>query len=287
MNKIPNLHGMTRNGFRTLDRRLPLAQLIASFGLLGGIASGQPAIDVNSPRPLAGTLARIQEITGTAINYEEVAYENEEDLQKTTAATHPGLKPRIIPRGGQLTIPISISGPSRDVNAYAMVQQTLASYAIAKLPGSYRIAQKSDGIEVIPTEIAAAKGGLWTITPVLGRAVTFPYAERPAIETLQLILDSAAKAAAVPIKLLTVPWNGSERVSFSATGQPARDEITNLLAKVGGGPLSYQLLYDPNDGTYYFNLIPVTRPLPQSTEAIPPASPRPSSQNNPFFVKTK
>jgi hypothetical protein len=234
----------------------------------GTSSSGPIAIEVNGARPLAAALDRVQELVRIPISYEETAYENAADLTRTAPATHPGLRPMIIARGGHFSVTFLASGMNREADAYLAVQAVLAGYADAKFPGSYKAVQKNGAVEVIPSQVLGATGVMRGVTPVMSRPVTFPYAERLALETVQLIVDSASKAAGVSAKMLNVPFDENRRVALGATGQPARDILANLLAKTGGAPKSYQLLYEPNERTYYFNLTPVASTTPDPAGLI-------------------
>jgi hypothetical protein len=174
---------------------------------------------------------------------------------------------------------------NREADAYLAVQAVLAGYADAKFPGSYKAVQKNGAVEVIPSQVLGATGVMHGVTPVMSRPVTFPYAERLVLETVQLIVDSASKAAGVRAKMLNVPFDESRRVALGATGQPARDVLANLLAKTGGAPKSYQLLYEPNERAYYFNLTPVAATIPDPAGLVPPPTRQAPAVENPFFIK--
>ncbi len=266
---------------------LTISAIVSTPKIAGGQgapSNGPITIEVSGARPLAAALDRVQELFRVPISYEEVAYENPADLTRTTPTSHPGLKPRTIARGGPLSVTLQPSGTNREANAYLAVQAVLAAYANDKLPGTYKAIQKSGGVEVIPVQVLGATGATRDVAPIMSRPVAFPYADRLVLETLRLIVDSAAKVAGMRVKMLNVPFDESRRVALAATGQAASAELANLLAKVGGAPKSYQLLYEPNELAYYFNLTPVPASTPPAG-AIPPTPRRGPPGDSPFFIK--
>jgi hypothetical protein len=98
-------------------------------------------------------------------------------------------------------------------------------------------------------------------------------------------MDSASKVAGKPIRLLNVPVDETAQVTMGASNQPVHFVVSELPAKMGAGKQAYRLLYDPNEGAYYFNLEPIASTTPSVSPdqiTVPPTRP---AKENPFFIK--
>ena len=243
----------------------------------------QSTIDIESVRPLAHALDRVQELLRSPINYEEVPYENDRDFSERSTA---GLKSRVVLRGGQISANIEPAGG----DPYLAVQTVLAVYTSAQLPGAYDVVKNEGSIDVIPTQVLGANGSMRNVTPVMSRPVAFPYAERSVLDTLQLIVDSVSQVSGVRVLLLSTPFHYSpspetDKVTLGATGEEARVVIANLVAKLA--PMSYRLLYDPGQKTYYLSLISVPASLPNAAASRPSTTRHGAGAANSFFIKDK
>ncbi len=253
-------------------------------------AQGQnTSVSFNGPRSLAAALAHIQTASGIPINYEEPPYENSADLLRTGQQSHPGLRPMIVARTIPSPIVVSLIGLSPTSDAMISVEAVLGAYHKAGLPGTYKAIRRAGGIDVIPSQVVGALGSMKAITSIMGRNVSLPYGERTALDTLQMIIDSVAKASGYQIRLLRTPFytkDMSNRVALAGSGQSAADELLNLAARAEVGKISYQLMFDPNDRSYYLSLISVSPNHPTET-ARPPRERQGNATDNPFFIKAK
>lgn len=279
---------MITNYYKAFFKVQSLFTLLAVISLAVASAqtvsiAGQTTIDTNGARPLAEALQKLQALTKVPINYEEAVSQNAASLIQTTPISHPGLNPRKGPRGGRLTAAVSLSGVDRTADAYSAAHTLMSAYYNASLPGRYTVAVRNSAVDVVPSQTLDSSGSLQEVKAVMSQKVSFPTADRTTAATLQLIIDSAAQAAGVKVKLLSIPFTGEERVSFGASGQAAREAIASLLVKVGSAGASTYLLFDPQETSYYFSVVPV---IPASL----PVSGRPAFSGaaasvNPFFIK--
>ncbi len=241
-------------------------------------------VEAKGARPLASALTRVQELMGVPVSFEEAPHEHPGDLVRTTPASHPGLRPRIIAREGQpLSVTLSPTGVDRRSDAFSAAQSIVAASSAARLPGTYGVVYSGEGVEVAPSRLLRSNGSYRDFTPVMSRTVSVPFGRRSVPETLQALTDSLSRVAGVKIHLLTFPLAPGTMLSYGVTELPARDAIRDILNQARIPTSSYQLLYDPNETAYYLNLLPVASAHPPSTKL--PALPAQRATDNPFFVK--
>jgi len=240
-------------------------------------------IDVTGARPLADALRIVQERIGFPINYEEAKYTNTVDVQKSAL---PGLKGRLVPRGGHFVTSVVVSGLAPDLNAVEAAQALLAAYIGANLPGVYKVVQENGRVSIVPSQVLDSRGAEQAASPIMDLGVTVPYAsKRSVIDTLQLVTESLSNAAGTKVVLLTQPFQEQDAITLGADDEPAKDVIKRVSTEFGG-MIAYQLVYDPQISTYFLNLIPVSQSVPSTTLSKPPIEGA-HSPNSPFFVKTK
>lgn len=257
-----------------------LRRIATTFLALLSLTAQERTVSFHGPRTLMAALLEIQSATDTPISYEEPPYEHPADLIRTTPASHPGLRPS--------SNPVIVSLPALDSNSdpAVCVEAVLAAHHKAGLPGRYKIVRRQNGIDVVPIEVAGSSAGMSVITPIMGRSVSFPYAERSVAETFDLISDAMSKAAGRKVKLLSNPFsNGmSPRVGLSLDGSSMTDALTFLAAKIGIPAISYLLAFDPNDDSYYLTITGIS---PSHPTGPGKREPNPAVTENPFFVKSK
>jgi hypothetical protein len=256
-------------------------------------AQGQPApltqpeiVSVNNPRPLARALARIEELYHSPIDYEEVPYESPSDLASTSVTRNGVNAQRVFPRGGQLTVTLS---PETDPTPYLAVESVLGEYINAGLAGQYRVDQLHDRIEVVPTRVSTSGGSQRDISPVMSTPISFPSANRPIAVTLNILASKLSAMAGVKVLMAGEPFQDNATVELGADNEPARNLIVDLGTKTGV-PLSFALLYDPNEKAYYLDIKSVPTGIKAGTARPangPSALPKVGQSNSPFFVKTK
>lgn len=241
-------------------------------------------VEAKGGRPLASALMSVQELMGVPVSFEEAPHENAEDLARTTPSSHPGLRPRIIAREGlPLSVTLSPIGVDRRSDALAAAQLIVAASSAAKHPGTYGVIYSGEGVEVAPSRLLGSNGSYRDFTPVMSRPVSVPFGRRSVPETLQAVTDSLSRVAGAKVHLLTFPLAQGTVLSYGVAALPARDVIREVLTQAGITTSSYQLLYDPNEGAYYLNLVPVVPPHPPLTKL--PALPVQPATDNLFFVK--
>ena len=117
-----------------------------TFVIAGGLASSallaqkQTIINVTEHRPLWPALDQMEQVFGSAVNYEDVPYEHPDDLEAVTdprVRAYIGGRPSRVPRKGTLVFAFddSSSEPAR----VAHLNSLLVAYRQAGLPGDFRV----------------------------------------------------------------------------------------------------------------------------------------------------
>lgn len=271
---------------------LEIAASVSSLLTIACLSSAQEApslhlpitITVNTGRPLAEVLSRVQQELQSPIDYEEAPYESAVDLKSIS----------ILQNGSPRTLRVrpivdfSVILNVGDSTAYLAAQSVLSAYIIAALPGTYKVVQQINRVDVMPTSVLGANGSARDVTPVMSWPVTFPLARRSIAATLQLIADSVSRGSGTKVLALNLPFGILDTVEFGANGESAGDVIENLGVKLGR-TVSYQCVYDATSETHYLNLSLVApKPVPggpalHGLQKHPTAGPA----NSPFFIKQK
>ncbi len=250
---------------------------------------GEPStLTVHTGRPLAEMLNRVQALFLTPVNYEEVPHESISYLKSTTITKRSGAQVLLAPAVAGFSVTLG----KADSSAYLAAQSVLNAHKSAGLPGDYEVVQRARSVDIVPVHVLAASGTMQAVAPVMSWPVTIPFATRRIFDVLQLLVENISKESGSKVILLNVPFAYSDTIDFGAAGEPARDVIDNLGAKVNR-PISFQCLYDATEKAYYLNLtvvapapVPGTPASEQKTHAKPDG-PRVGPPDSPFFIKTK
>lgn len=259
----------------SLAGRLPLeAQTVKPFG-------ATPVILHGKGRALEDVLSQVRKAFEYPIYYEELPLENSGDLLSVKLA---GFAPALVSPVSKLTVSLS----EIDSTPYLAVQSVLGAYGQAGYPGTYRVFQRENRIDVLPSEVRSSTGSLRTITPILTQPISFPIATRTVADTLQLILDSASKQSGYKILIVRAPTPHFQSVELGATGQSLGNVLEDLSTALSTNySISFRFVADTK--TYYFDAGPSSPPDPPGIPATHPkkATPTHGPADNPFFIKTK
>lgn len=242
-------------------------------------------VTVDNPRPLARALARVEELYHSPIDYEEVPYESPNDLAHTSVVRNGVATEHVFPRGGQFSVTLS---PDADPTPLLAVQSLLSEYYKAGFAGQYRIDPLPGRIEVIPVRVATAAGPQREVGAVMSTSVSIPSSTRPIAVMLNLLATELSAMSGARVLMANEPFPDNATVELGADNEPARNVLANLADKTGV-PLSYALLYDPNEKTYYLDIraVPMdVKPGRPRQSNGPNTVPRTGQPNSPFFVKT-
>jgi hypothetical protein len=251
---------------------------------VAGIA--QPfRLSVNSHRPLADMLDKIQVLYKTPINFEEAPYQYSGDIEFRTISTKSGSAHYATPVGGQLNVTLD----EHDSNALQAVQSVVNAYSMSGLPGAYTVVQVKGRIYVVPVQTRGTSGTIQSITAMMNQQITIPVAERPVQATIEMLVDGLSKVSGQRVVLLDEHLPDNVTVQLGANNESFRDIMYSFTEKIGQN-LYFRLLYAPNDKTYYLNLEAVARaPVGGFSTAKTPLGNSPvlgkEPVDNPFFIK--
>jgi len=210
---------------------------------------------------LAAALDALEKVTGIAINYEDIPYENESDLEDVSTSQQRAATPSyrvMVPRRGSVSVPLRAMESGGD--RLAVLNELVSSYRRNKLPGDFKVEQANGMFYVIATRTTSENGAVRDVVSPLSAPISVPYAERRIIDTVALILAVASKPGGPRIDVGSLPFFPPTLVSFGADREPARDALARLFAKATARPVSYRLLFDPLLKNYMMNV----QALPES-----------------------
>lgn len=276
------------NTFKYMNRRYRQSVIFAfcaMFTLAAANLSFSQTVSADGirskgPRPLADAFRELRDYVHTPINFEEAALENLSELTTVTISSTSGTKRVVAQKGGELVVAFD----SEKKDAYSLVQAVLSAYANSKLGGNYVAKQNDDGsLSVWPVSVLGADGSVKAVNALMSKTISFPKAERPTVELLELVAKSLSAASGQTVRVFTDPFNDQSRSNIGANNSSLGDIISQLSSF-----LSYELIYDQTDKIYALNLAIVRPALPASTATKTDKAPiSVSPSNSPFFVKDK
>lgn len=257
------------------------------------------AVTVNDPRPVNALTVQIEKLSGIPISYEDVRYVNLADIEDVTASVaNPAQGPPpagfqvLIPRGGQLSVPVTVDAASQRLldslsTANALTAALAAASASTLIPGKFEMDKYNDVFFVAPQQSRSADGTFVPVTPVLSTPVDLPGQQQSAIQTLESILQQVSQKTGVKVGLGTIPVQAFavSKVAIAASSQPANYALARLFTAVcmagsAGSPgtvpgMSYHAFFDPKFKTYALNIHVVPNPngqQPAQNVQVPPAN---------------
>jgi hypothetical protein len=279
--------------------------VLLAVQLLVSTLFAQTAITSDSPRPLADAVQEVAKLSGFEVNYEDVRVQNRDDIQDVTDTisrqpTSPGDRRTLVPRGGKLSVSITVDPTSKTLPDTISVQTALsalvAAYNASSLPGKFRVdAGNINGVFYItPTQGRSAIGAVQSVTPVLSTRITLKPVQQVAYLTLEAILNEVSRASRVQVGIGTIPIRvfAVPEVMIAADNEPANEVLARLFAAVSTAgsaalpaavpAISYLMFYDPGDQSYVFNVL--VTPSPNVSEPLIPPTPPPPDPSR-FFTK--
>ena len=240
--------------------------------------NGPTTLSVNSARPLADMLARIQQLYKVPVNFEEAPYADPTELKASNAMGANGRR-TLAPVGGQFQVVLD----EKDTDADSAVQTVVMAYTASGLPGRYQVMQREGSVAVVPVQAKAIDGQMHQISPIMETPITLTAEPRPTLEALNLLAAAIFKSTGAKIYVSTVGIPESHITNQGASGEPAEEVLSRIL----GDPahIAFQALYDPNGKAYYLNIAPIPAFVPAGNTAKKKVLSPP--QNSPFFTKSK
>ncbi len=261
---------------------------VASLLAIPLIAQGQSTststtLTVNSGRPLAEMIDKVQHLYMKPVDFEEAPYRSSLDLNSISIRQDDGTEKTLL---ATRIIDFTVTLGQSDSTVYNATQSVVAWYNSAGLPGIYSVIQSGDRVSVVPQRVRASAGEMVEVTPVMSAPVQFPSATRSVVETLQIVAQSVSSQTGAKVVLLNMPFHLTDTVTMAAVGEPAR-EVIESLGRTFGVALASQCLYDATEKAYYLNVNSI---FPGNPAGVPPKPASPHSRphpnvTNPFFVQ--
>jgi hypothetical protein len=205
------------------------AQTVAPF-------RGKPVTIEAHGRVLSDVLEKVQLAFNSPINYEELPLENASDL-KTVAVPGALISKHLVSPASDLTVTLT----DLDSTPYLAAQTVISSYTQAGYPGSYKVIQLANRIDVVPAQLRSSSGSMHDVRPILTQPLTFPVAKRSVGDTIQLMIDAVSKQSGYPVLPVRVPGLRFKTIEFGANGESVGDVIEHLGAELGSSLCSIPL----------------------------------------------
>ncbi len=228
-------------------------------------------LDANDPRPLLQAILAIREEYGLILDFEDPPYQSTYDLVDRAVpawrAAHPDSKRGMGPAGSAFHSEFP-EGPnvatSLEEEEQAL-QKIVSDYNASGNPGKFAVRRETAGrFAIIGVSSKDDIGRERPISPVLDTPISIPSAQQSAYETINLILKVLSVQSGVKVVLGVAPMSllADGQVTIGGAGAPARDLLVQTLeAASARRKLTWDLLYDAGDDTYFLSIEVVSRAM--------------------------
>jgi hypothetical protein len=241
-----------------------LALILCVFCVLASnvVATERFQVTTRSDHPIGDVCRALEAQFHWRISYEEAPVFAQEDVQTGTAPNGvPWLVLRDVP--AVVDVPIE-SGMSADAKGKTL-QSILDGHKRGGSRAGFTIGQNGDLIHVMATSVRGRDGKMEHFEPLLDTRISLPR-DRYALETLvSMVLTQVSQVRGMSIALATVPTNlfAQSIVTEEANNEVARDVLVRAFEEINGARyarnlrpvrLTWYMNYEPNGGTYFFNV---------------------------------
>jgi len=226
----------------------------------------QKKLSVESGRPVAEAILRLEGKYGWVITYEDPRYVHDSEIADVTLEVRrdlekykPGEAPKVlVPRGGSLEFTYDVvPGTNLPLDPAKVVQRLLDAQALRSNGGRFRLESKSKIMHVIPTAMKNSDGTLVPQGSVLDTIISLPAVDRTIYEKMESICAAITRAGNMQVELGTIPTNLflQHQDHQGVVSQTAREVLVDTFEKMDYGTnLSWRLLYGPGTKKYILNI---------------------------------
>lgn len=220
---------------------------------------GKTTVKSNDPRPLRQATEALAKEYGWTVDYEDPAYSESEGLERTDPAflaSHPGEKQHLV--GGhrfESEFPENPNTGASVSEEKAALQKVIADYDNSGNPGKFSLLDEGGGrFAVVGTTVGAGQPP----SGVMDSPITVDSKNTNGAWALDKICGKLTASSGAQVRLLQYPMNVfvHTQITLRAENKPGRDVLRAVLAQTSQ-KLTWSLLYDIDDKTYYLNVIPV------------------------------
>jgi hypothetical protein len=240
---------------------------------LGNASASPNTITVQGGRPVAEAIQELNKRYGWQITYEDppnihfsdltdvtdtpwpgAPLQSQSQLQSVqqTLVEEPGPHPRgSVPKGGSLSFTL----PPGDPDELGAVEALVKCYNASRGGNVFAVVRGAGLLHVVPRQITGLSGNLEPVKPVLDTVITIEPWERTADALINEICKKVSIAANTHVGTGNVPMNmlSQTKTSMGESGKTARSILEQWILE-SGAPLSWQLLYGPDDKRYALNI---------------------------------
>jgi hypothetical protein len=213
-------------------------------------------LSIQNPRPVAELVSNLEERYGTAINYEDPPYQFNGDLEDVAQKVRKERKeiPLLIPREGSIDFETMKDQKHNAVSLEAAITETLRRYA-DQTGMIFSVRRNGNTLSVVPGNFRDKRGEFRSYGAIFDRKITIVPKRRRGLEYLDDVCQALSRETGSRVVTATIPYNLFAAVSIDKGVQtlPAREALALLFGSTGRN-LSWQLLYDADDRTYFLNI---------------------------------
>lgn len=252
-------------------------------------------VNIDAPRPARDAVQKIEQLSRSGINYEDLTYNFADDLQDVTGsvltAEQRAAKPDvriIVPKSGRFSATIPAEPMTNTLIGDVPISNALntvlsAAHAAKSVPGEFRVDLHSGHFFVEPVRGHRADGTEEAVQPILSRIVTTDEQVATGRSLIEGVLQQVSKSAGVKIVLGMIPVAQlyGNKVTVKAGTEPAKYALSRILAAVFTNskgdpiPVSYQMLFEPTGRFYVFNVHTIDSVVITKEEPASVAPPNP------------
>src|SRR5262245_2834947 len=270
---------MQTNLFTSFDRRhavhvLSVCFILSVFFTLlifavrsrGSQGVSQNKVSVESGRPVADAILKLEAQYGWIITYEDPRYVHDSEISDVTLQVRrdldkykPGEAPKVlVPKGGLLEFTYDVASDTKLPSDPALVVQKLLDAQEARNHGgSFRLERSEDILHVIPKAFKNSDGQIVQQESILDTVISLPEGKRTVEQKIESICAAISQSTKTPVWLGQYPTNlfHQHRDNQVVSGMSARDVLLETFKSMNRRTnLSWQLFYDPSFKIYMLNI---------------------------------
>lgn len=226
------------------------------------VAAERFQITTHTDHPVGEVCRALEAQFHWRISFEDAPVFAQEDTQPGTA---PNGVPWLVIQDVPAVVDVLIeTGMTADAKGKTL-QGILDGHRHSGGRAAFTVSENGDLIHVMATSVRSPNGRTEPFEPLLGTRISFVRGQY-ALETLvSMVLNQVSQIRGIPIALATVPMNlfAQSTLTEEANNEVARDVLVRSFEEINGARyaqhlpparLTWYMNYDPNGGTYFFNV---------------------------------
>ncbi|MCI0664183.1 MAG: hypothetical protein L0220_24255 [Acidobacteria bacterium] len=232
----------------------------------GSKSVSQNKVSVESGRPVADAILKLEAQYGWVITYEDPRYVHDSEISDVTLQVRkdldkykPGEAPKVlVPKSGFLEFTYDVASDTKlPSDPELVVQKLLDAQEARNQGGSFRLERSENILHVIPKAFKNIDGQIAPQESILDTIISLPAGEKTVEQKIENICAAISQSTKTPVRLGQYPTNmfNQHRDHQEVVDKSARDVLVETFKSMNSkANLSWQLFYSPSFKIYVLNI---------------------------------